>query len=61
MLRFSWMRPLEKVVAVHASFHNQFNAERDLSRRSNFKLIAPPFLLSGAISAQSNRLRLLEN
>jgi putative transposase len=39
MLRFRRMRTLHKFVAVHASAHNHFNAERDLSRRSNFKLI----------------------
>jgi putative transposase len=38
MLRFRWMRTLQKFVAVHASAHNHFNAERHLSRRSNFKL-----------------------
>jgi putative transposase len=61
MLRFRLMRTLQKFVAVHASVHNHFSAERHLSRRSNFKLIAPPLLLSGAVSAQSNRLTLLEN
>jgi putative transposase len=39
MLRFRRMRTLHKFVAVHASAHNHFNAEGDLSRRSNFKLI----------------------
>jgi putative transposase len=38
MLRFRWMRTLQKFVAVHASVHNHFNAERHLNNRSNFKL-----------------------
>jgi putative transposase len=38
MLRFRRMRSLQKFVAVHASVHNHFNAERHLSSRSNFKL-----------------------
>jgi putative transposase len=38
MLRFRRMRNLQKFVAVHVSVHNHFNAERHLSRRSNFKL-----------------------
>jgi putative transposase len=38
MLRFRRMRPLQKFVAVHASVHNHFNAERHLYSRSNFKL-----------------------
>jgi putative transposase len=38
MLRFRRMRTLQKFVAVHASVHNHFNAERHPSRRSNFKL-----------------------
>jgi putative transposase len=37
MLRFRRMRTLQKFVAVHASVHNHFNAERHLHRRSNFK------------------------
>jgi putative transposase len=32
------MRTLQKFVAVHASVHNHFKAERHLSTRSNFKL-----------------------
>jgi putative transposase len=38
MLRFRRMRNLQKFVAVQASVDNHFNAERHLSRRSNFKL-----------------------
>jgi putative transposase len=38
MLRFRRMRTLQKFVAVHASVHNHFNAERHLYRRSIFKL-----------------------
>jgi putative transposase len=38
MLRLRRMRTLQKFVAVHASVHNHFNAERHLYNRSNFKL-----------------------
>ncbi len=38
MLGFRRMRTVQKFVAVHASVHNQFNAERHLYCRSNFKL-----------------------
>jgi putative transposase len=38
MLRFRRMRTLQKFVAVHASVHTHFNAERHLYSRSNFKL-----------------------
>jgi putative transposase len=38
MLRFRRMRTLQKFVAVHASVHNHFNAERHLYSGSNFKL-----------------------
>jgi putative transposase len=38
MLRFRRMRTLQKFVAVHASVHTHFNAERHLYNRSNFKL-----------------------
>ena len=38
MLRFVRMRTLQKFVAVQASVHNHFNAERHLYNRSNFKL-----------------------
>jgi putative transposase len=38
MLRFRWMRTLQKFVTVHASVHNHFNAERHPCNRSNFKL-----------------------
>jgi putative transposase len=37
-LRFRRMRTLQKFVAVHASVHNHFNAERHFYNRSNFKL-----------------------
>jgi putative transposase len=38
MLRFRRMRNLQKFVAVHASVHNNFNAERHLYSRNDFKL-----------------------
>ena len=38
MIRFRRMRTLQKFVAVRASIHNHFNAERHLYNRSNFKL-----------------------
>jgi putative transposase len=38
MLRFRRMGSLQKFVAVHASVHNHFNAERHLYSRSSFKL-----------------------
>jgi putative transposase len=38
MLRFRRMRTLQKFVAVHASVHNHFNAERHLYSPSNCKL-----------------------
>jgi|TARA_B100002049_G_C15982008_1_gene333444 putative transposase len=38
MLGFRRMRTLQKFVAVHASVHDDFNAERHLYSRSNFKL-----------------------
>jgi putative transposase len=37
MLRFKRMRTLQKFDSLHASVQNHFNAERHLSRRSNFK------------------------
>ncbi|MCR8726739.1 IS6 family transposase [Frigidibacter sp. ROC022] len=37
MLRFRQMRSLQKFAAVHASVHNDFNQERTLYSRSNFK------------------------
>jgi putative transposase len=37
-LRFRLMRTLQIFVAVRASVHTYFNAERHLSSRSNFKL-----------------------
>ena len=38
MLRFVRMRTLQKFVAVHASVHNDFTAERHLYSRNAFKL-----------------------
>ena len=38
MQRFRRLRGLQKFAAVHASVHNQFNTERSLYSRSNFKL-----------------------
>ena len=38
MLRFRWMRTLQKFAAVHASFLNHFNSECSLTSRSTFKL-----------------------
>jgi putative transposase len=37
MLRSRQMGSLQKLVAVHSSIHNHFNAERGLSTRDNFK------------------------
>ena len=38
MLRFRRMKPLQKFVSVHASFHNYFNQERHLVDRQTYKL-----------------------
>ena len=38
MQRFRSMRSLQKLVAVHASAYNNFNLERHLYSRANFKL-----------------------
>jgi putative transposase len=38
MLRFRWMRTLQKFAAVDASVHNHFNQGRHLYNRSNLKL-----------------------
>ncbi|MCV2893440.1 IS6 family transposase [Lentibacter sp. XHP0401] len=38
MLRFRRMQTLQKFVAIHASVHNHFNAERHLYSRDNLKL-----------------------
>ena len=38
MLRFRRMRSLQKFVAVHASVHNHFHAQRQLYNRSPLKL-----------------------
>ena len=37
MLRFRRMRTLQLFAAVHASVHNLFNQERNLSSRTIFK------------------------
>ena len=37
VLRFRWMRSLQKFAAVHGSIYNHFNQERALYSRSNFK------------------------
>ena len=37
MLRFRRMHSLQKFAAIHASFHNLFNSQRSLSKRSTFK------------------------
>ena len=38
MLRFRRMHSLQKFASIHASFHNLFNSQRSLSKRSTFKL-----------------------
>jgi putative transposase len=38
MQRFRRMRSLQKFAAVHSSVHNQFNLDRHLYSRKNFKL-----------------------
>ena len=38
MLRFRRMHSLQKFASIHASFHNHFNSQRSLSKRSTFKL-----------------------
>ena len=38
MLRFRRMHSLQKFTSIHASFHNLFNLQRSLSKRSTFKL-----------------------
>jgi len=37
MLRFRRMHSLQKFGSIHASFHNLFNSQRSLSKRSTFK------------------------
>ena len=37
-LPFRRMHSLQKFASIHASFHNQFNSQRSLSKRSTFKL-----------------------
>ena len=44
MLRFRRMQSLQKFVAVHSSIYNQFNQERHLRSRDNFKLNRAPAL-----------------
>ena len=38
MLRFRRIHSLQKFASIHASFHNHFNSQRSLSKRSTFKL-----------------------
>ena len=38
ILRFRRMQSLQKFASIHASFHNHFNSQRSLSKRSTFKL-----------------------
>ena len=38
VLRFRRMRRLQKLTSVHSSVHNNFNQERHLYSRENFKL-----------------------
>ena len=38
MLRFRRMHSLQKFASIHASFHNLFNSQRSLLKRSTFKL-----------------------
>jgi putative transposase len=38
MLRFRRMHSLQKFASIHASFHNLFNSQRSLSKRSTFNL-----------------------
>jgi len=38
MLRFRRMHSLQKFASIHDSFHNLFNLQRSLSKRSTFKL-----------------------
>ena len=38
MLRFRRMHGLQKFASIHASFHNLFNSQRSLTKRSTFKL-----------------------
>lgn len=51
ILRFRWMRTLQKFASVHGSVHNHFNKERSLSSRAMFKLTVLPLSQSGAVSA----------
>jgi putative transposase len=36
MTYVGWYKTLQKVAAIHASFHNHFNHDRHLNRRDNF-------------------------
>ena len=38
MLRFRRLHSLQKFASIHAAFHNLFNSQRSLSKRSTFKL-----------------------
>ena len=37
MLRFRRVHSLQKFASIHASFHNHYNSQRSLSKRSTFK------------------------
>jgi len=37
MAKFMDIKTLQKFASVHASIHNQFNQNRHLNRRGNFK------------------------
>ena len=47
MLRFRRMHSLQKFASIHASFHNLFNSQRSLSKRSTFKLNRDAALYDG--------------
>ena len=52
MLRFRWMKTLQKFSSVHASFHNHFNQERHLTDQETFKAqrLSRPCGMDGAAS-----------
>lgn len=37
MLRFRWMKSLQKFASVHANIHNHFSLERHLVDRQTYK------------------------
>ena len=64
MLRFRRMHSLQKFASIHASFHNLFNSQRSLSKRSTFKLkrdaaLTRVALLTDLIERAVNRLLML--